>query len=74
MKRTSRWLPDEDRCCLPSPRLYPNQVAGIVFNFSQTVIPEELVRATRELPRSPRRHRPASVGLTASFGERAAAS
>jgi hypothetical protein len=80
MKRAGTWLPAQDHCCLPSPRLYPTRVAGLVFNFSTTAIPsifstfEEVHTAARDPHRHPRRHRPASVSLRESTGERASAS
>jgi hypothetical protein len=80
MKRAGTWLPAHDHCCLPSPRLYPTRVAGLVFNFSSTAIPSifltsaEAHIAARDPHRHPRRHRPTSVGLRESAGERLSAS
>jgi hypothetical protein len=74
MRRVGKWLPTEEHCCLPSPRLYPIRVAGLVFNFSRTVMPEESPLPTWESHRHTRRHRPASVGVREFSGERASAS
>jgi hypothetical protein len=56
MKREGKWLSAEDHCCLPSPRLYLTRVAGLVFNFSRTIVPDKILALARD-GRHARRHR-----------------
>jgi hypothetical protein len=61
MKRSNKFLRPEDRCSLPSPRLYPTRVAGMIFNFSRTTMPEDPAISTKDPSHPIRRRRPTSA-------------
>jgi hypothetical protein len=81
MKGANKWLRPEDHCCLPSPKLHLTRVAGLVFNFSTTAIPQASSAAepstaddsTTEPSQPPRRRRPTSAGADDPAYERASA-
>ncbi|HEX4650948.1 MAG TPA: hypothetical protein VH250_05530 [Granulicella sp.] len=74
MKRSNRWLRPEDRCSLPSPRLYPTRVAGLVFNFSETAVPDDCFVPSMSTTHPIRRRRPTSASAQGSLCEHASAS
>jgi hypothetical protein len=73
MKRSNKWLRAEDRCSLPSPRLYPTRVAGLVFNFSRTIVAEDLPAPAQDAPHPTPRRRPTSASAHDSLYEHASA-
>jgi len=73
MRRSNKWLHAEDRCSLPSPRLYPTRVAGLVFNFSRTIVEEGLPDPAKDTPPPAPRRRPTSASAHDSLLEHASA-
>jgi hypothetical protein len=71
MKRADKWLRPEDRCSLPSPRLYPTRVAGLIFNFSETAVPEDRPAPPVSTTHPMRRRRPTIASDHGSLCEQA---